>query len=236
MLGLDPCIFIHGNIESDYGKFTKGKKLERDHALFITLDNKLFNPIKSKILNSCSTTATDEEIARRDITLDIIEEFQASEVPFYSRLHIESRPGNYQKAPMKELCEVSMTVLKTLHEAYTKTTTDTGLQLEDSATQKVTNFYNSQIELRTKSVLRTLFVQGRGELRKINKAIFDMERIASEAPADVIKQIKLAGETVYTKFAETMAAMEKEKAPAPAGSIPNTATPSAPGAPTTPRS
>lgn len=231
---MDPCTFIHGNVESDYGKFAKDKKLERDHALFITLDNKLFNPIKSKILNSCSPTATDEEIARRDITLDIVEEFQASEVPFYSRLHIKEKPGTYLKAPMKELCEVSMKVVKTMYDAYAKTSTDTGLKIEDVAIQNVIAFYNKQMELRTKSVLRTLFVQGRKELRKINDAIFNMERIASDPPADIVEKIKLAGETVYAKFDATLAAMEKEKAATPpaAGSVPNTVAPNPPGAPT----
>lgn len=158
--------------------------------------------------------AGEIQVKERDITLHMIEEFQASEVEHYTRAFIKlqdkTKDDEKFRAIVMELCAVSQEIVTIFRKRFQRATLSTK-ELEKGG--KVMQFFDSEMTRRKASPLKSIFEEGRKVIKSIDKAMYDVERAGPRASPDSFKQIITEAEQLETKFKEQFS--EKKEAAGP---------------------
>lgn len=197
----------------NYVFFFEDRKLSVEHTVFITLDNILFGPEKSEILKiKIPDVNASDHVRERDIALNLIEEFQTSEVPEYARALHKHKINEISIAEfttiVKALCDGSQKILQVFAKGYKK------LQLtaEESGNPvivSVRKFFDDELNRRKSSKLRMTFEKGRVEITLINKAIYDVERVGPRASPESYARIISGAQTLEANFRTSFTDLSK---------------------------
>lgn len=160
----------------------------------------------------------------RDITLELIEEFQASEVPLYNRVpRVEEQDhGHFRKDVLIEICKVTFKILNVFGNAYLHPDTVS----VDKIDKELRNFYNEEVQKRTNSKLIQAFRDGRDAIKEITDLKFKMQRIHNTEPKNMIPDIISVVEKIRYQFLALL------HTPTPA--LPTATTPATTSAPAPP--
>lgn len=209
------CGHLHRAMPINFEKFVTKRDLKVPHFIFITLDNVLFGPIKEQIMSKDKgKSLTEPQRLTRDATLELIEEFQATEVPLYDRIPravgTGKGLGDFDEKILKHLCAATHEILKVFGDAYL----EPNAKIKDQRQKDLREFYNKEVQKRIGSDLARAFRYGREAITKINNFRNDMQKIHNKNPKNLIPEIT----TVVLEIKEVFSVFFSKTIPTAGGS------------------
>lgn len=176
------CKDLAAEFQKQWPVFVVKNKLTIGHFIFIVLDRRIFAHYKSHLMqlvqfNSMDTPAA--EIEKRDAVLQFMEEFHATEVPFYQQKYpIEENAGKLPQQYINSLvadCEISRKVMQAITDCFLRR--DEVLKFS-AEVRMVCIAVDREIRRRTMSPAEVVYQFNRQQFRAIREAMYGMERIS----------------------------------------------------------